>query len=93
VDVGACSRELVLGAADAVVDPTGRYAGGRVVDNEHALVGDPDPTLIEISREISRLGRRPLRRGSRPNRLAAVARTEAHADREQVRIGGIAVDP
>src|SRR6188474_2735709 len=87
------SQEPVLGAADAVVDPTVRRASGRVADNEHALVADPDPTLIEISREISRLGRRPLRRGSRPNRPPVVAGSDAEADGDQVRIGGVAVDP
>jgi hypothetical protein len=33
-----------------------RRAAGRVADNEQALVADPDPALIEIGREISRLG-------------------------------------
>src|SRR3954454_7157646 len=85
---GRFSREPVLGAAAAVVDPTVRRAAGVVADNEHAVVADPDPTLIAISR----LGPRPLRRGSRPNRPAVIARSEADADGDQVRVGGVAVD-
>src|SRR4051794_22256963 len=92
-----CSQEPVLGAANPVVGPTVRRAAGRVADNDHALVADPDPTLTdistEISRKISRLGRRPLRRPSRPHRPAAVAGPEADADDDQVRIGGVAVNP
>src|SRR5690242_18801754 len=84
-----CSREPVLGAADAVVDPTVRRAAGRVADNDRASVVEPTPTLIEVSG----LGRRPLWRGSWPNRPAVVAGREADADGDQVRIGGVAVDP
>jgi hypothetical protein len=69
-----CSREPVLGAADAGADPTARRAAGRVADNEHALVADPDPTLTEIGREISRLGRFGAGAGRTAQRLSPGAR-------------------
>ena len=88
-----CSPEPFPGATHAVVDPTVRPAAGCVADHENGSVADPDPTLTAISREISRLGQRPLRRRRRPNRPAAVAGSDTDADGDQVRIGGVAIDP